>query len=226
MKKILIVVTSHDQLGTTGKKTGYYLPEVTHPFFKLTDAGFTIDFVSPKGGKAPMDEKSRDLNDPENKKFLENPVYMNKIEHTFRPDEIDFQKYSAIVYAGGHGTMWDFPDNHDLAHLAAQIYEHGGVVAAVCHGPAALINIKLANGKYLIDGKKVSSFTNAEEKEVGLTEVVPFLLESKLVARGAKFQPAANWSNKVVVDERLVTGQNPQSAASLGEAVVKLLEKS
>src|SRR5574337_780722 len=138
MKKALIAVTSHDTLGNTGKKTGYHLAEVTHPFFKLKEANIEVDFVSPKGGKAPMDEKSRDTNDPENKKFLADPNLIGKLDNTLKPKDINPKEYAAIVFAGGHGTMWDFPNDKELHQLIAAIYENGGVVAAVCHGPAAL----------------------------------------------------------------------------------------
>jgi putative intracellular protease/amidase len=129
----------------------------------------------------------------------------------------------AIFYAGGHGTMWDFPDNAQLASIAASIYERGGVVAAVCHGPSGLVNIRLSDGKYLVDGKEVSGFTNEEEKAMGLTDIVPFLLEDKLKSRGAKYSKAAAFQKHVVVSDRLVTGQNPQSASGVGDGIAKLL---
>lgn len=220
-KKVLIVLTSHDTLGNTDKETGFYLPEVTHPYEVFVRAGFMIDFVSPKGGKAPM--TGIDLQDPLNKAFLDNPDKVAQVENTLNPTQVDPTQYDAIFYAGGHGTMWDFPDNQQLAHIAAAIYEQGGVVGAVCHGPAGLVNIKLANGKYLIAGKTVAAFTNQEEAAVELTEVVPFLLESKLIERGAEFSKAPNFRSHVVVSDRLVTGQNPASAAGVGERMAQLL---
>lgn len=223
MKKILFVVTSHDKLGNTGRQTGFYLPEVTHPHKVLTDHGFEVDFVSPKGGKAPMD--GVELNDSTNKAFLSNKGYVAKVENTLTPDQVNPADYSAIFYAGGHGTMWDFPDNEAIAKIASAVYNNGGVVAAVCHGPAGLVNIKLPNGKYLVAGKTVSSFTNEEEKAVGLSNVVPFLLESKLIERGARHTKSPLWQSHVEVSERLVTGQNPASAEQVGKAMVKLLSK-
>ena len=157
-KKVLIVVTSHNQMGTTGESTGYYLPEVSHPVAQLEERGIAIDIVSPKGGNAPMDPNSRDLSDPVNKSFLERSDLVTKIENTLRPQGVNPKEYAAILYAGGHGTMWDFPENNDLAKIAAEIYDGGGIVAAVCHGPAALVNIKLKNGRYLVDGKKADRF--------------------------------------------------------------------
>lgn len=223
-KKILIVVTSHEELGNTGKKTGFYLSEVTHPDDVFTRAGYEVDFVSPKGGKAPMDGVK--LEDPINKAFLDDPQKVKQVENTLQPSQIEPDQYDAIFYAGGHGTMWDFPNNQELAQIAANIYDQGGVVGAVCHGPAGLVNIKLANGEYLIKGKTVSGFTNEEEAAVELTEVVPFLLESKLKEQGAEFSKAANFEAHVVKSDRLVTGQNPASAAGVAEQMLQLIQSA
>jgi putative intracellular protease/amidase len=220
--KILVVLTSHDTLGNTGKETGFYLPEVSHPVAVFDRAGLTVEYVSPKGGKAPMIGIDRD--DPLNVAFLENPGKMAQVENTLRPAEVNPADYAAIFYAGGHGTMWDFPENAELAAIATQIYEQGGVVGAVCHGPAALVNIQLNHGEYLVNGKTVSTFTNGEEAAVGLTEVVPFLLEDKLAERGATIVKADNFQAQVSVSDRLVTGQNPASAAGVGEKIVALLK--
>jgi len=222
-KKILFVVTSHDKKGSTGEDTGYYLGEVSHPWEVLHKAGYEIDFVSPKGGTPPVD--GFDLKDPVNKEFWENKEYKNKIDHSMTPSQVNPKEYSTIFYAGGHGAMWDFADNKELADIASKIYENGGIVAAVCHGPAGLVNIKLNNGKYLVDGKKINAFTNEEESEVKLTNVVPFLLEDKLKEKGAKFEKSGLWQNHVVTDQRVITGQNPQSAKSVGEAIVKELNQ-
>lgn len=222
-KKILFVVTSHDTKGSTGEKTGYYLGEVSHPWEVLTKAGYEIDFVSPKGGNPPVD--GFDLTDETNKLFWENAYYHNKISNSMKPNEVKPKNYEAIYFAGGHGAMWDLADNKELAKIAAKIYEKNGVVAAVCHGPAGLVNIKLNDGSYLVSGKKVNGFTNEEEEIVKLTNIVPFLLEDKLTERGGIFEKSAPWQNHVTVDERLVTGQNPQSAKAVGEAMVKVLMK-
>jgi putative intracellular protease/amidase len=219
--KVLVVLTSHDTLGDTGKETGFYLPEVSHPVDVFEQAGLTVEYVSPKGGKAPMIGVDRD--DPLNAAFLDSPEKMAQVADTLSPAQVNPADYAAIFYAGGHGTMWDFPDNGELATLAAQIYEQGGVIGAVCHGPAALVNLQLANGEYLVKGKVISTFTNDEEAAVGLTEVVPFLLEEKLVERGAIVEKAANFQAQVRVSDRLVTGQNPASAAGVGEKIVALL---
>lgn len=223
LKKILFVVTSHDEKGNTGEKTGYYLGEVSHPWDVLHTAGYEIDFVSPKGGKAPVD--AFDMSDSINKKFWDNDVYRNKIENTKKPSDINPDDYIAIHYAGGHGAMWDFADNTALAKIASSIYENHGVVSAVCHGPAGLVNIKLSNGAYLVAGKKVNGFTNEEEVKVKLENVVPFMLEDQLKERGAIFEKSAPFNKHVVTDQRLVTGQNPQSAHSVGVATLAALQK-
>lgn len=222
--KVLFVLTSHSQLGNTGAPTGFYLPEVTHPHHVLTQAGFTIDYVSPKGGKAPM--VGDDQSDPLNKAFLADAKNRAAIENTLRPDQVKASDYVAIFYAGGHGTMWDFAENAALATLAGRIYDDGGVVAAVCHGPAGLVNIKLANGNYLVAGKTIATFTNSEEVAAELEKVVPYLLADKLIERGAKHEFAPDFEKKVVVSERLVTGQNPASATGVAEEMAKLLKSA
>lgn len=222
--KVLIVVTSHSHLGTTGKPTGYYLPEVTHPAHALEAQGIAFDIASPQGGIAPMDEDSHDLTDLVNKKYMEKAEFVKKLNNTLKLGEVDPSQYKGILFVGGHGTMWDFADNAPLANLAAAIYEKGGVVGAVCHGPAALLNIKLTNGEYLIKGKKVAGFSNAEEEAAGLTQVMPFLLEDELVNRGAKYSKAGLWKKHVVVDQRLVSGQNPASAEEVGQQIANLLK--
>ncbi|MGV3765005.1 MAG: type 1 glutamine amidotransferase domain-containing protein [Chitinophagaceae bacterium] len=220
-KKILFVVTSHDTKGSTGEKTGYYLGEVSHPWEVLADAGYEIDFLSPKGGNPPVD--GFDLSDPVNKKFWEDSVYHEKITNTLTPEKVNPEAYAAIFYAGGHGAVWDLPSNDAIANIAAQIYENNGLVAAVCHGPAGIVNVKLSNGEYLVSGKKVNGFTNEEEELVKLTNVVPFLMEDKLKERGGKYEKSAPWQPHVTVDGRLITGQNPQSAKGVGEAMKKAL---
>lgn len=219
---VMFVVSGHTDLGETGVETGFFLSEVAHPWRVLTDAGYTVDFVSPAGGKVQMDPKSHDLDDPINVAFLAS-ADAKELTGTLKPEAVDPTQYSAIFYAGGHGAMWDFPGSEALAGLAAQIWDNGGVVAAVCHGPAGLVNIKLADGSYLVDGKRLTAFTNAEEAAVKLTDTVPFLLATTLEERGATHVPAPNFAEHVVVDGRLVTGQNPASATEVGRSIVKLL---
>lgn len=220
-KKVLVVLTSHDTLGDTGKETGFYLPEVSHPVAEFDRAGLIVEYVSPKGGEAPM--IGIELNDPLNVAFLESPEKMAQVKNTLQPSQVKPSEYDGIFYAGGHGTMWDFPNNPELDRLGATIYEQGGVVGAVCHGPAGLVNIKLADGTYLVAGKTVAGFTTDEEVAVGLSDVVPFLLESTLIERGATHTKSANFQAHIEVSDRLVTGQNPASAKGVGVEMVKLI---
>lgn len=219
-EKILFVVTSHGELGNTGKKTGYFLSEVTHPWSVLGEA-YEIDVVSPKGGRPPVD--GFDLNDPINRKFWDDPEWQDKMSATMTPEEVDPGQYKAVFYAGGHGAMWDFPDNVKLAEIAGKIYENGGIVSAVCHGPAGLLNIKV-NGEELIKGKNLDSFTNAEEVANGTAEIVPFMLQTALEQKGANFECSAPFTDHVVVDGRLITGQNPMSALDLGKTLLQALQ--
>lgn len=219
-----MVLTSHAELGNTGRTTGYYLPEAAHAYAVFNRAGYQVDFVSPRGGQPPLD--GLDLSDPLSKAFYEDPQVQAQLSVTPQPTQVDFANYDAIFYAGGHGTMWDLPDNAELAQISTAIYEAGGVVGAVCHGPAGLVNIKRPDGTYLVAGKDVSMFTNEEEQAVGLAEVVPFLLESKLIERGARVTKAANFQTHAVASDRLVTGQNPASALRVAELIVEILERS
>jgi putative intracellular protease/amidase len=220
-KRVLFVLTSHAEKGNTGEKTGAYLPEVAHPYAELTKAGVTVDFVTPKGGRPPFD--GVDLKDPVNKAFMEDAAIQARLERTPTPDAVDAASYDAIFFAGGHGAVWDFPDDERLQKLAASIYERGGIVSAVCHGPCGLVNVKLSDGTYLVAGKEVAAFTDDEERAVKLDKVVPFLLATTLVERGAKHRPAPNWQAQIVVDGRLITGQNPASATGVGRALAEAL---
>ena len=220
--KILFVVTNHGELGDTGKKTGYFLSEVTHPWSVLGEY-YDIDVVSPKGGRPPVD--GFDLSDPINAKFWNDDAWQKKMGETMTPEEVNPSLYKAIFYAGGHGAMWDFPHNEKLAEIAAEIYESGGFVAAVCHGPAGLLPIKLSDGEVFVKGRKLTGFTNPEEYANGTAEIVPFLLETALENEGALFQEGGMWADHVVADGRLITGQNPMSALSLGKRLLKLLQE-
>jgi putative intracellular protease/amidase len=222
-QRILIVLTSHDQIGDSGKATGYYLSEVSHPVKEFMAAGYQIDFVSPKGGEPPVDPTSYDLNDAVNARFIADRALQQRIKSTLYPSQVDPTLYSAILFSGGHGTMWDFPDNHNLNRITRDIYESGGVVAAVCHGPSALVEVTLSNGTHLIHGKSLTAFTNEEEADVKLTSIVPFSLEDRLKRNGANFMGAAKFSKNVVVYDRLVTGQNPASARGVAREVIRIL---
>jgi putative intracellular protease/amidase len=220
-KRILIVVTSNDRIGETGKKTGYHLGEVSHAWEVFTNAGYEVDFVSPLGGKAPAD--AVDLSDATNARLWSNTVYRKKLEETMRPAQVLPLHYSAIYFAGGHGAMWDLPENRELQDITSLVWKNGGVVGAVCHGPAGLVNVKLEDGAYLLDGRAVNSFTNEEETARGMDKEVPFLLEDKLVERGARFEQSAEFKEHVEIDGRLITGQNPASARGVAQAIVATL---
>ncbi|MAJ90947.1 MAG: type 1 glutamine amidotransferase domain-containing protein [Legionellales bacterium] len=223
--KILIVVTNHEDLGDTGKKTGYFLREVSYPYKAIIEAGYSVDFVSPKGGPAPMDPNSNDMDDEVNKAFADDVNIMDRLQNTLSPDEINPDDYDGIMYAGGHGAVWDFPDSEGLSKIAVSIYERGGVLGAICHGPEGLVNMKLSDGTYLISGKRFSAFTDEEERAIKLEDVVPFLLASKLEERGGIHTKAENFKPHSEIDGRLVTAQNPPSAKSMGEAMVKVLSE-
>lgn len=220
-KPVLIVMTSHGVKGDTGQPTGFYLGEVTHPLAVFDAAGIPVEFASIQGGEPPVD--GVELDDATNARYWNDAKFRNAIRTTLKLDDVDAGKYSAIFYAGGHGAVWDFPTNPAVQRVTREVYENGAIVAAVCHGPAALVNVKLSDGSYLVAGRKLSAFTDDEERAVKLDQVVPFLLATTLSQRGALHQPAANWTAKTVVDGRLVTGQNPQSATATAEAVRDLL---
>ena len=222
-KKILFAVTSNGKKGDTGESTGYYLSEVAHPWNVLHRAGYDIDFISPKGGKPPVE--AVDLDDPLNAAFWNDEAGRGRVERSRRPDEIDSDDYAALFFAGGHGTMWDFPGNPELAKLILAFHGEDKVIAAVCHGPSALADVKLENGRYLVEGKRINAFTDDEERAVGMDKIVPFLLESRLIERGAHFEKSGLWQPHVAVDGRLITGQNPQSATGVGEAMLRLLRE-
>ena len=218
---VLMVLTSHGTKGATGEPTGFYLGELTHPLAELEAAGIAFELASIQGGEPPVD--GLDLGDAVNARYWNDGAFREALRHTRRLDDVDSSKYGAIFFAGGHGAMWDFPTSPDVARVTREIYEAGGVVGAVCHGPAALVNVTLGNGAHLVAGRNVSAFTDDEERAVQLDKVVPFLLASTLAQRGAHHHPAPDWTAKVVVDGRLVTGQNPQSAAGVGAAMRDLL---
>ncbi|KQV60168.1 dihydroxyacetone kinase [Pelomonas sp. Root1217] len=218
LKPVLFVVTSNPFKGATGIPTGFNLAEVTHPLEKLQQAGIRVEIASIQGGAAPLDGLE-DMADPVVARYWADADFRHAIANTLRIDDVDPARYSAVMFAGGHGTMWDFPDSAGAQKVIREIDAAGGIVSAVCHGPAALVNARRADGSLLVAGRRVAAFTDGEEEEVQSTHVVPFLLASTLNERGALHQDSPNWSNNVVVDGRLITGQNPQSAASLGEAL-------
>ena len=222
IRPVLMVLTSHGTKGATGgEPTGFYLGELTHPLAELEAAGIPFQLASIQGGEPPVD--GLDLGDAVNAHYWNDNNFREALRHTQRLGDVDASKYSAIFFAGGHGAMWDFPTSPDVPRVTCEVYEAGGVVGAVCHGPAALVNVTLGNRAYLVTGKNLSAFTDDEERAVGLAQIVPFLLATTLTQRGAHHHPAPDWTAQVVVDGRLVTGQNPQSAAGVGAAMRELL---
>jgi putative intracellular protease/amidase len=226
--KILMVVTSHDRLGDTGQKTGFWLEEFAAPYYTFLDAGAVVTIASPKGGEPPLDPKSAL---PENqteltKRFLADITAQAELASTKKLAAVTADDFDAIFYPGGHGPMWDMPDNATSIALIEAFVKSGKPVGAVCHAPVALVNVRGQDGKYLVKGKRVTGFSNVEEEAVGLTEVVPFLLEDRLKERGGIYSKATNWAPYVQVDGKLVTGQNPASSAPGAQALLKLLHKN
>lgn len=223
MSSILFVLTSHDQLGDTGEETGFYFGEVTHPWDALTCAGHDVAFASPLGGKAPRTRMK--LDDPMDCAFLENAEAVAAIDNTTPLSDIDPSHYDAIHLPGGHGAMWDFAQDGKLGDTIRQIYQQGGLVSAICHGPAGLVDVRLDDGSYLVTGKRLTSFTDSEEHAVGKAHTVPYMLESALRKRGADYRSAADFQPHIEMDQRLLTGQNPLSSRLLGNSMVRALRE-
>ena len=223
--KILIVLTSHDQLGDTGKKTGFWLEEFAAPYYVLKDGGATITRTSPKGGQPPLDPKS-DLSEnltEQTKRFRTDSAAQAELANTKKLAAVSAADFDAVFYPGGHGPMWDMPDNPTSIALIEAFVKADKPVGAVCHAPAALVNVRGKDGQYLVKGKRVTGFTNAEEKAVGLTEIVPFLLEDRLKERASLYSKGVNWAPYVQVDGKLVTGQNPASSGPAAKELLRLL---
>lgn len=222
---ILMVLTSHDQLGDTGKKTGFWLEEFAAPYYELKDAGAVITLASPKGGQPPLDPKS-DL--PENqteatRRFRADKAAQAALAKTKKVADVSANDFDAVFYPGGHGPLWDLSANATSIALIEAFVRADKPVAAVCHAPSAFVNVRGKDGQYLVSDKRVTGFTNTEEQAVGLTNVVPFLLEDRLKERGGVYSKGANWAPYVQVDGKLVTGQNPASSGPAAKELLKLL---
>lgn len=223
MPKALFVLTSHDRLGATGRPTGWYLEEAAVPYRILRDAGFSVDIASIAGGAAPLDPSSRPAPGEATAPvaaFLADPEVAARLAHTIPIADVDEHAYDLVFLPGGHGTMWDFPVCEPLARVIQTVYFNGGVVGAVCHGPAGLVGVMGRDGRPLVAGRRVNAFTNEEEHAVGLGEVVPFLLEEQLKAAGALFRKSPPFNAHAERDGRLVTGQNPQSAEAVAHELL------
>jgi putative intracellular protease/amidase len=221
MSKVLIVLTSHDRLGNTGKKTGFWLEEFANPYYILKDAGLDITLASPKGGQPPLDPKSDDpASETEaTRRFKSDQEAQAALARTVRLTDVSPDDYDAIFYPGGHGPLWDLSENRDSIRLIETLYAAGKPVAAVCHGPAAFQRAKSPDGSPLVQGKSVTGFSNTEEAAAGLTDVVPFLVEDMLKEEGGNYSKAADWQPHAVTDGNLITGQNPASSAETARAL-------
>ena len=224
--KILMVLTSHDILGDTGRKTGFWLEEFAAPYYVFRDAGVELTLCSPKGGQPPIDPKS-DI--PENQtaamdRFKKDSAAQKVLANTSQLADMKSENFNTIFYVGGHGPMWDLVDNKVSIALIESFYDAGKPVAAVCHSPGVFHRV-MYQGTPLIKGKRVTGFTNTEEEEVGLTHVVPFLVEDELKRIGGEFEKVPNWKPLAIVDGRLVTGQNPASSTGAARALLRLMAR-
>ncbi|MNN17476.1 chaperone protein HchA [compost metagenome] len=221
---ILMVLTSHDQLGNTGKKTGFWLEEFAAPYYVFKDAGATLTLASPKGGHPPLDPKSDepDAQTDATKRFNQDPEAQQALATTLKLSQVRAQAYDAVFYPGGHGPLWDLAEDRDSIGLIEALYAAGKPVAAVCHAPAVFRHTQV-QGQPLVKGKQVTGFTNSEEDAVGLTAVVPFLVEDMLKGNGGEYSKGADWQPHVLTDGHLITGQNPASSEQAAQATLQLL---
>ena len=224
--KILMVLTSHDQLGETGKKTGVWLEEFAAPYYVFKDAGADITVVSPKGGQPPLDPVSDapDAQTDATRRFKSDAAAQAVLAHTGKLVAVSGKNFDAVFYPGGHGPLWDLAEDADSVKLIESMAAEGKTVAAVCHAPCVLRLVKAADGSPLVKGKKVTGFTNTEEAAVNLTDIVPFLVEDMLVENGGVYSKAADWQPYVVTDGKLITGQNPASSEAAAHAVLNQLK--
>jgi len=225
--KILIVLTSHDQLGDTGKKTGFWLEELAAPYYTFIDAGAEVTLTSPAGGQPPLDPKSNepDAQTETTKRFEADEVAMQALANTHKLSEVLNQDFDAVFYPGGHGPLWDLAKDQNSISLIEQTLQADKPVALVCHAPGVLRDVKDAEGRSIVEGKTVTGFSNTEEDGVGLTDIVPFLVEDMLKEKGGKYSKAEDWQVYVQQDGLLITGQNPASSAATAEALLKSLNK-
>ncbi|KZN70364.1 type 1 glutamine amidotransferase domain-containing protein [Pseudoalteromonas luteoviolacea] len=224
MKKVLIPVTNHATLGSTDQANGTYAPELTHVVHVLNAHNIAFDIASINGGKAPL--YGTDIaEDVVNNQILGDESFQTQVNNTIPLSQVNMDEYDAIFYPGGFGLLSDLASNEEVGTLAATHYESGGIIAAVCHGPAALLPITLSSGEPLLASKSVTAFTREEEVDFGTINDIPFLLEEALARKAAKYSKVQPWNELVIVDERVITGQNPASAHAVGEALVKQLAK-
>lgn len=223
--KIMLVLTSHDQLGDTGKKTGFWLEELAAPYYALKDAGAEIVLASPKGGQPPLDPKSDDpdAQTDDTRRFKADAEAQAALASTVVLSSVKAEDFDAVFYPGGHGPLWDLANDADSIALIEAFAKADKPTGFVCHAPGVLKSVNGPDGKPLVNGRKVTGFTNSEEEAVGLTDVVPFLVENVLTANGGDYSKGPDWGSYVLTDGRLVTGQNPGSSHAAAEALLKLL---
>jgi putative intracellular protease/amidase len=223
--KVLIVLTSHDKLGDTGRKTGFWLEELAAPYYKFKDAGAEITLASPLGGQPPLDPKSNepDFQTDETRRFEADSDAMAELSRTVRLAEVDQSDFDTVFYPGGHGPLWDLAEDPKSIALIESFLAANKPIALVCHAPGALRHVKTPEGRPLVEGKKVTGFANSEEEAVGLTDVVPFLVEDDLKANGGSYSKGPDWESYAVQDGLLITGQNPHSSAEAAEVLLKAL---
>lgn len=225
--KVLMVLTSHSELGNTGEKTGFWIEEFASPYYVLADGGAEITIASPKGGQPPVDPKSetKDAQTSFTERFYKDNVAIDKVAHSFKLSDMKPEDYDAVFYPGGHGPLWDLATDETSIKLIEAFYNHQKPTAFVCHAPAALVNVKAVNGEPLVKGKHLTGFSNTEEEAVKLTDVVPFLLEDELTKNGAQYSKGADWASYVKQDGLLITGQNPGSSEEAAKVLLKELKE-
>lgn len=224
--KVLFVVTSHDKLGDTDEKTGLWIEEFATPYYELVDQGVKVVIASPKGGQPPIDPKSTspDFQTETTKRFYSDSRTQRIFSKTLKLSEVNQKDYDAVFYPGGHGPLWDLADDTNSIKLIESFYNNDKPIAFVCHAPAALQNVKDQSGQPLVKGKKITGFTNGEEAAVGLTKIVPFLIEDMLIQNGAIYKKGADWSSFAVSDGLLISGQNPQSAGLVAKTLTEKIK--
>ena len=225
--KILMVLTSHDKLGETGKKTGFWLEEFAAPYYIFKDAGISVVLASPQGGQPPLDPKSDapEAQTHDTERFHQDIAAQQALANTQRLETIDGSKFDAVFYPGGHGPLWDLAEDKHSIVLIENLFANGKPVAAVCHAPGVLRHAKKPDGTPLVAGKRVTGFTNSEEQAVGLSNIVPFLVEDELKKQGGLFERTDDWGVWAIADGHLITGQNPASSAATAEELIKHLHR-
>jgi putative intracellular protease/amidase len=225
--KVLIVLTSHDKLGDTGNKTGFWLEELAAPYYVFKDANIDITIASPKGGRPPLDPKSDDpsMQTDATKRFKTDQEANKQLSQSLKLSDLNESDYDAIFYPGGHGPLWDLVSDENSIRLIKDFWNAGKPVSAVCHAPIVLANVKDSSGEFIIKGLEVTGFTNSEEDAVQLTNIVPLLVEDTMIDRGAKYLKSSDWSVHTIQDKNLITGQNPASSEEVANLVLKALNK-